>query len=80
MTFTGNSVNDTATYSCNMDFELVGSATTTCTQVDVNSAAFSPAPPVCRRKWCIYVIGVAICLVIYIINCMYVGRNIEFIF
>ena len=55
VTFTGNSVNDTATYSCNMGFELVGSATATCTQVDVNTAAFSPAPPVCRRKLCIQV-------------------------
>ena len=50
VTFTGNSINDTATYSCNMGFELAGSATATCTQVDVNSAAFSPLPPVCRRK------------------------------
>ena len=48
--FAGNSVNDTTTYSCNMGFELVGSANVTCTQVDVNSAGFSPAPPVCRRK------------------------------
>ena len=59
VTFTGNSINDTATYSCNMGFELVGSSTVTCTQVDVNSAAFSPVPPVCRRKQCINVIGVA---------------------
>ena len=50
MTFTGNSVDDTATYSCNTGFELVGSATLTCTQVNVSSAAFSPVPPVCRRK------------------------------
>ena len=32
-----------------MGFELVGSATVTCTQVDANSAIFSPAPPVWRR-------------------------------
>ena len=50
VTFTGNSVGDTATYTCNTGFELVGSATTTCTQVDVNSAAFSPEPPICRRE------------------------------
>ena len=62
VTFTRNSINDTATYSCNMGFELVGSSTVTCTQVDVNSAAFSPVPPVCRRKQCINVIGVATCL------------------
>ena len=52
VTFTGNSVDDTATYSCNMGFEQIGNATVTCTQVDVNSAVFSPAPPVCRRKQC----------------------------
>ena len=50
VTFTGNSVGDTATYTCNAGFELVGSATTTCTQVDVNTAAFSPEPPVCSRE------------------------------
>ena len=50
VTFIGNSVGDTATYTCNAGFELVGTATTTCTQVDVNSAVFSPEPPVCRRE------------------------------
>ena len=50
VTFTGMSVNDNATYSCNVGFELVGSATVTCTQMDVNSAGFSPVPPECRRK------------------------------
>ena len=62
VTFSGNSVDDNATYSCNMGFELVGSSTVTCTQVDVNSAAFSLVPPVCRRKRCINVIGEATCL------------------
>ena len=53
VTFTGNSVGDTATYSCNSDFELIGGATTTCTQAaDGNSAAY-PAipPPSCRREY-----------------------------
>ena len=50
VTFTGNSVGDTATYTCNSGFELIGSMTTTCTLVDVDFAAFSPAPPVCRRE------------------------------
>ena len=59
VTFTGNSVDDSATYSCDMGFELVGSTTVTCTRVDVNSAAFSPVPPVCRRKLCLNVFGVA---------------------
>ena len=52
VTSTGASVGDTATYTCNPGFELIGDATTTCTQVDVNSAAFSPQPPVCRREYC----------------------------
>ena len=59
VTFTGNSINDTATYSCNMGFELVSSSTAMCTQVDANSAEFSPAPLVCRRKYCINMIGMA---------------------
>ena len=57
VTFSGNSVDDNATYSCNMGFELVSSSTALCTQVDANSAEFSPAPPVCRRKYCINMIG-----------------------
>ena len=52
VTFTGSSVGDTATYTCNSGFELVGSATVTCTQVDMSSATFSPATPVCRREYC----------------------------
>ena len=50
VTFTGNSIGDTATYSCNSGFELIGGATTTCTAVDANSAEFSPQRPVCRRE------------------------------
>jgi len=48
--FTGNSVNDTATYTCNSGFELIGDATTTCTQVDANFAVFSPQVQFCRRE------------------------------
>ena len=51
VTFTGNSVGDTATYACDPGFELIGPATATCTAVDANSAAFSPPPPVCRREY-----------------------------
>ena len=51
VTFTGNSVGDTATYTCNSGFELIGNAMTTCTQLDANSAAFpSVPPPECRRE------------------------------
>ncbi len=53
VTFTGTSVGDTATYTCNLGLELIGGVTTTCTQVNANSAAFSPNPPSCRRKYCI---------------------------
>ena len=51
MAFTGNSVGDTVTYTCNLGFELIGNVTTTCTQVDANSAVFQPAPPFCRREY-----------------------------
>ena len=50
VTSTGNSVGDTATYTCNTGFELIGSRVATCRQAG-NSASFSPAPPVCRRKY-----------------------------
>ena len=50
VTFTGNSIGATATYTCDSGFELIGGATTTCTQVNMNSAAFEPAPS-CRREY-----------------------------
>ena len=50
-TSTGNSVGDTATYNCNTGFQLIGTATVDCIQLNVNSAAFSPAPPECRREY-----------------------------
>ena len=51
-TFTGNSVGDTATYTCNSGFELIGDPVTTCTAaMDGNSATFPPVPPPeCRRE------------------------------
>ena len=50
-TFTGNSVGDTATYTCDSAFELIGNATTTCIAApNGTSAVFSPAQPVCRRE------------------------------
>ena len=51
VTFTGISTGDTATYTCDSGFELIGVTTTTCTEVDDNTAEFSPAPPVCRREY-----------------------------
>ena len=52
VTFTGNSVGDTANYTCDPGFELIGDAMTTCTAaMDGNSASFpSVPPPECRRK------------------------------
>ena len=45
-TFTGNSVGDTATYSCDPGFKLIGESTTTCTiALDGNSATFPDIPP-----------------------------------
>ena len=46
----GNSVDDVATYTCNNGFELDGNDMATCTLIDSNNAAFSPAPPTCLRK------------------------------
>ena len=66
VTFTGNSVDDTATYTCDPGFELIGGTTTTCTPVDESSAAFSPAPPVCRREYKLP--GMAKCL--YTVVCV----------
>ena len=51
LTFTGNSVGDAATYTCDSGFEFIGGATTICTQVNLNSATFQPIPPVCRREY-----------------------------
>ena len=52
VTSTGNSVGDTATYTCNTGFELIGQAVATCTQAtDGNSASFSPTQPICLRKF-----------------------------
>ena len=53
VTFTGNSIGDIATYTCNPGFELIGDPTTTCTlAVDGNSATYPAVPPPeCRRKY-----------------------------
>lgn len=51
VTVVGDSVEDTATYACDDGFEVVGDSVTMCTQIDTDSAAFSPAPPICRRKF-----------------------------
>ena len=51
VTFNGNSIGDMATYTCDLGFELIGNANTTCTLVDTDSAEFQPVPPSCRREY-----------------------------
>ena len=52
-TFTGNSVGDIATYTCNAGFELIGNPVTTCTPAAGGNSASYPAvpPPECRREY-----------------------------
>lgn len=45
----GREPGDTATYSCNSGFELVGDPTRTCTVVGPGTAMFSGDEPSCRR-------------------------------
>ena len=47
---TFNSIDDSATYTCNSGFELIGDAT--CIQGDAN-ATFTLDPPFCRREHCV---------------------------
>ncbi len=49
-TFTGNSVGDVATYTCDLGFDLIGNATAICTLFSLSRAEFQPAPPSCRRE------------------------------
>ena len=44
---TGNSEDDTATYSCDPGFELVGEMTRICQ----SNSEWSGAPPICRRRF-----------------------------
>ena len=70
MAFTSTSVDDTATYTCNMGFELIGSTSVTCTPIDESSAAFLPAAPVCRRECCILK-TTDIYIIMYILVCVH---------
>ena len=76
VTFTGNSVGDTATYTCSLNFELIGNAFVMCAEVDVDSATFSPVVPVCRRECCMNItdrclihVTMHIAIIIIIISC-----------
>ena len=47
----GDDLGDTATYTCDTGYNLVGEAEATCTEADDgNSASFKPDPPVCESK------------------------------
>ena len=46
VTVMGTSVGDTASYTCNYGFELIGSMSVTCT----SDGTWSDQPPMCRRK------------------------------
>lgn len=49
VTQTGRQVGDTATYTCNIGFELIGNPTRSCVQVNTDVAEFDGQEPVCRR-------------------------------
>ena len=51
VTITGNSVGDIATYTCDPGFVRIENETTTCSEVNVNNAAFSVAPSFYRREY-----------------------------
>ena len=46
VTVMGTSVGDTASYTCNDGYELIGSMSVTCT----SDGTWSDEPPMCRRK------------------------------
>ena len=50
VTSTGISIGDTATYTCDVGFELVGTATATCTAAADGGSSFIPLAPMCYGK------------------------------
>ena len=46
VSFSGNDAGDTATYTCDSRFDLVGEGLATCTAAD-GTASFQPGPPTC---------------------------------
>ena len=51
---TGNSIGDTATYTCASGYELIGDAVRTCAKLptDPSMADFQPEEPFCHREYC----------------------------
>ena len=60
VSFTGNKIGDTATYSCNSGFELVGTRNITCQ----SNAQWSAPSPVCNLAG------------MYIYLCIYIHKNL----
>ena len=50
MTVGGNNIGDTATYTCDPGFDLVGDGTATCTDAGDGTASFQPDAPTCQGK------------------------------
>ena len=68
VTFTGNSINDTATYTCNSGFELIGPSVITCAKLvnDSSMAAFHPFVSFCHREYCI---NISVATWVSCVNC-----------
>ena len=70
VTVMGTSVGDTASYTCNDGFELIGTETVTC----MSDGTWSDEPPMCRRKqfmvmqYDVYVVSVH-SLQLYVLIC-----------
>ena len=55
ITGNGNSIGNAIAFTCNIGFEISGSALATCTLLNPNSAEFRPDSPICIRKSTFYV-------------------------
>ena len=51
---TGNSIGDTATYTCDSGYELIGDSVRTCAKLptDPSMPDFQPEEPFCHREYC----------------------------
>ena len=52
---TGHSIGDTAIYSCNDGYDLVGTPERTCERVADDRAGWSGMAPFCQRRFLLYV-------------------------
>ena len=51
VSLTGVSIGDTATYTCDPGFNLVGTEVRTCEQIGPGLAAWSGSAPICLRRF-----------------------------